>query len=393
MALTKITCPHCKSDLKPPKPVPEGTRLKCPRCKQGFTAGQIEEDDLVIRLVDDDPPKKEAGIVEQPDSPGEKKKKTVADAIDVIDILEDDDPPVKQKGKEPPKKSSPEKKAEKKLDKLLDKANEVNDEDDPGGTYSVAESEDDHKEEDLPRGKKGKKKKITDATEYGAETATKDPRGPAQEKVIQCTNYMLFSAIIGFFGYMGMIIVIMIPAVTPLATDQGTKDAPVEVLNIQGGLGGASAAIDPGFSQQKAEKEEKIKPSIFTLFDIDMAQFSYFGLLNFILILLPLVLGMVYSAFVAYGSVQTQSLESRPWGIAASIMTILCYHAGGVILLAMYAVEILFIGILDTEKEGVRPIQYGLMGSFILAEILVGVYVLVTLLQEDVKAGFEYKPE
>jgi hypothetical protein len=33
------------------------------------------------------------------------------------------------------------------------------------------------------------------------------------------------------------------------------------------------------------------------------------------------------------------------------------------------------------------------MGSFILAEILVGVYVLVTLLQEDVKAGFEYKPE
>jgi hypothetical protein len=206
----------------------------------------------------------------------------------------------------------------------------------------------------------------------------------------------LLSAIIGFFGYMGLIIVIMIPAVTPLTTDQGTKDAPIEILTVNSGLGQASAPNDPANQPggaAAAPKLEKEKPSIFTVFDTDMAQFSYFGIGYFILILLPLVLGMAYSGVIAYGSVQAQSLESRPMGVTASILTILSYHILGAALLLAWGLEILMIGILDTDKDTVRGTQYSKIGGLIAAEIGIGAWVLWTLLQEDVKEGFEYKPE
>jgi hypothetical protein len=39
MPLTSLTCPNCKVTLKPKTPVPEGTRLKCPKCAAMFVAG------------------------------------------------------------------------------------------------------------------------------------------------------------------------------------------------------------------------------------------------------------------------------------------------------------------------------------------------------------------
>src|SRR5262249_51611255 len=38
MSLPTVTCPHCQTLLRPSKPVPIGTSLRCPECKQGFTA-------------------------------------------------------------------------------------------------------------------------------------------------------------------------------------------------------------------------------------------------------------------------------------------------------------------------------------------------------------------
>ena len=39
MPLTTVTCPNCNTTLKPKTPVPEGTRLKCPKCATVFAAG------------------------------------------------------------------------------------------------------------------------------------------------------------------------------------------------------------------------------------------------------------------------------------------------------------------------------------------------------------------
>ncbi len=388
MALTKLICPHCKLSMKPPKPVPEGTKLRCPKCKQGFAAGQAPaDDDLRIPVDDDDAPKKKGeqkGIVEDLDRPAARNQ-GAADAIDVLDLLDDTTPSVKKKGKEPPRKGVPEKKAEQKPEPkpVLADDDEGND---AAGTYGLAAGEEDEAEEEAPRGKKGgkeKEKKKKKEMSFEPDMAPKDPRGPAQEQVIVCTNYMLLSAIVGFFGYLALIVVIMIPAVTPITTYDENKAA--------AGQKGPGAAQPPAEGADK--KKEAEKPSIFTVFEIDMAKFRSYGIGTFLLILLPLVLGMVYSSFIAFGSVQAQSMESRAWGIAGGVMTILSYQMGGAILLVCWAFEILFVGILGSDTESLRMIQYAVIGGFIAAEIAAGTWVVKTLLKEDVKEGFEYKPE
>ena len=69
------------------------------------------------------------------------------------------------------------------------------------------------------------------------------------------------------------------------------------------------------------------------------------------------------------------------------------YQIAGFALLVCWAIEILLIGVLDYDKESTRYTQIGILALFVVCEIAVGVYVLVTLLQEDVQAGFDYVPE
>src|SRR5947209_20349114 len=38
MPLTSLTCPICLATLKTKKPVPVGSRVRCPKCKGSFTA-------------------------------------------------------------------------------------------------------------------------------------------------------------------------------------------------------------------------------------------------------------------------------------------------------------------------------------------------------------------
>jgi hypothetical protein len=68
-----VTCPHCRTQLKSPRPIPSGRTLTCPQCQNGFTLSQpAQEMDLLPvpppapasrpvmgRLVtDDDPPRR-----------------------------------------------------------------------------------------------------------------------------------------------------------------------------------------------------------------------------------------------------------------------------------------------------------------------------------------------
>ena len=50
MASARITCPDCKSVLKPAKPVPDGKKVKCPKCGNMFpTPGLVEDEDDLPR--------------------------------------------------------------------------------------------------------------------------------------------------------------------------------------------------------------------------------------------------------------------------------------------------------------------------------------------------------
>src|SRR5262245_41274844 len=61
-ASPRITCPDCKSVLKPIKPVPDGKRGKCPRCGSTFTTPGLVEGETfdVVEAVEDRPRKPKA---------------------------------------------------------------------------------------------------------------------------------------------------------------------------------------------------------------------------------------------------------------------------------------------------------------------------------------------
>jgi predicted Zn finger-like uncharacterized protein len=134
MASERITCPECKSVLRPAKPVPDGKEVKCPKCGNKFVTPGLTDD--VIAVVEEDrPPKK---------SSGKKKAKTGI------------------------KKASGPKPARKKTD--------LDDDDDDGGIYSFAGAKDNEEKPDIV---------------YAPDMSIKDLRGPAQEAVVKPSNLIM----------------------------------------------------------------------------------------------------------------------------------------------------------------------------------------------------------
>lgn len=131
MASSRITCPDCKSVLKPAKPVPDGKKVKCPKCGQMFTTPGLVEDE--------DRPRKKAA--------GQKAKAAIKKA---------------PRPEPPPKKAS----------------HDDEDEEGGGGIYGYI-PEEEKEEEDKP--------KIV----YAPDMSIKDLRGPAQELLVRPSNYML----------------------------------------------------------------------------------------------------------------------------------------------------------------------------------------------------------
>jgi predicted Zn finger-like uncharacterized protein len=139
MASERITCPDCKSVLKPAKPVPDGKKVRCPKCGNQFTTpGLLEEE--VIQVVEEELPRKKA--------PGKKKAKTGIK---------------KASGHTPPRK------------KPID-----DDDEDGGGIYSFVGANKTTDEE-------GGRPEI----EYAPDMSIKDLRGPAQSAVVKPSNFIL----------------------------------------------------------------------------------------------------------------------------------------------------------------------------------------------------------
>jgi hypothetical protein len=210
---------------------------------------------------------------------------------------------------------------------------------------------------------------------YAPDTSVRDLRGPAQARVIPPTNQLTLVAAIGFVGWLALLVTILVMTLFP--TEVETKEAK-EDRERQEAMG-------------KAPKKEP--PGMLMFFGINLARLGTYPKWQFgVYFLLPIVLGMGYSALMANGAVRTQHLESRNWGIAASVMCMIPIHSFGVIVLAACFFGFLVRMFLDDEGL-VTMFIYFVMGALTAAGVGVGVMGLKAMMSPEVIAGFQYKPE
>jgi predicted Zn finger-like uncharacterized protein len=340
MAGSKITCPECDTVLKFSKPVAPGKKVKCSNCETVFKAPEEEA-----------PVSKGKAKAKAEASAGKDKAKKTADKVTA-----------KKPGDKPAKEESkPAKPAGDEEEKF----------------YGVIKEDEEESEKE-----KEKKPKI----DYTQETAVKDLRGPAQALVIKPTNMLLLFGALGFFGYVGLFIALMIPIVTPLSSDVGTSaQAPVVALEIGPGVGmlGNDQPVNlPG-------KNEDLQ--LFLLFGQDLAQIAFYHWWQIVLFMAPLIFGAFWSLVAIMGAVKAQNIESRGWGIASAIMMMLPIMIAGFTVDVMLAGNFV-LGMLVDESTA----NYMVTMLAIIIPIIpfgVGIWALVVFCNKDVIAGFEYVPD
>jgi hypothetical protein len=345
--LTKITCPECEAVLRPAKPVAPGKAIKCPKCGAGFVAAEEEA-----------PPRAKPRAAAAPAKKGAAKPaaKNTSDKV------------AKKPGKEEKAAPAPKKKKD-----------PFDDDDDGGLTYGVTQEPEAEEEDE-------KKREIS----YAPDTSIKDLRGPAQAAVVQPTNMLTITGVLGFVGWLGLLVIILIPILFPLAVESGSKENPTPVLSIEKGFG--MQAAQPPQGGERAAGGEKEEPSMFIVLGFDLAIFALYPWYMLLLVLLPIFVGMAYSGVIIAGAVKAQNLESRGWGIAASIMAMLPFNAGGLIIDILLVFNVLLHMLLD-DQDLVNYVSMIIAGAFCLGEIGVGVWCLTVLMREEVKAGFEFRPD
>jgi predicted Zn finger-like uncharacterized protein len=312
MVAARITCPDCKSVLKPAKPLPDGKKVKCPKCGNMFTS---------------------PGLVETPEPPLKKEpiKKPAKAAI--------------KKAKSPPSRGKP----------------RGDDEDD--GVYSFVNENIDAEKPDIV---------------YAPDMSIKDLRGPAQAEVVVPSNYIM---LIGGLCCLCNIFIICYSFWPMIFADS-------VIFNWQGFLekhfAGDKTATSrvSGYKDYKEVKDEDLE----ILHEAEGKE----RVKRFIQMGVFLVL-LIYNAIQIVGAVKMQNLESRGWGIASSIMTLLPMGAAGISSL-IGGVFFFTIGnwILD---ELSLPYSIGLGVLPYLAAIYVGATSLRTLFSQVVIDGFEYVAE
>jgi hypothetical protein len=339
MAVSKLTCPECKTVLKPAKPLAPGKTVKCPECGSRFTAAD-----------------------DAPEAPLKKPKTASAD---------DDAAPKKSADRKAVAKKSGDKKADKPKKPV---AKPADDDDDEGGTYTFVG---DHDESDKPD------------IEYAADMSIKDLRGPAASALVQPSNALIITGGLGFFGWIALLILILIPTLFPIDNDEGDKTKPPKaVIGLDHGLG----AVNDSTDLPPEIKNDPNRKTMFALFGVNIAFVGLLAWYLFILSLLPIFLGMIYSGLVCYGAVKIQNLEARGWGIASSIMVMAPLNLGGFMMATSILLNFL-VGMVLDDLKFIYGVLIFMMVVESLAAIGVGVWALTTLLSEKVIKGYEYKGE
>jgi len=310
--------------LKPAKPVPDGKKVKCPKCGNMFTT---------------------PGLVEEEEQP--RPAKTAGSKVKKAAIKKATAP-----------KPAPKKPIE-------------DDEEDHGGVYgTIEEREKTEEEEEQTR------------IEYATDMSIKDLRGPAQAAVVQPSNYIL---LIGGLCCLCDILIICV-MFWPMVFSEHIVDHE-EFLTTYYKAKGTKDATDKIKSIPKERKDIKDKEEQDALAVAEAAQYVGRFIIMGIFILL-----FIYNGLTIIGAVKMQNLESRRWGIASSIMTILPFGSTGLGTVVSGLFFFLFAMLLD--DPAMAMMYSGGVGTLVwILAIVVGVWSLRTLLNEEVVAGFEYVAE
>lgn len=312
MAHATLSCPHCDSTLRPVKPVPAGKKVKCPKCGKPFTA-----------------PADDGAAAKKPAAVAAAKPDESAATYTVAHDPEEE----ARKAAEEARKARRRRRLEEEEDD-----DEEHDEDDDA--------------DDI-------------VSQYLKNVKSKDPRGAAQEQVVNPSNWLLRTALLGFFGWAILFIVFMIPVAFPTRERGPDKDK----------------YGNPIVEKKEEKKDEDKKEPVFSLKMIvdQAAEENYGPIAGFVAALL---LGLVQACLIAVGSVKMNSLESRSWSLFSSSLAILPLHA----LPAYYLLWTVLEWILDDAAmfAGLLILLWG---------PLVGISCLTVLKKPDVRAGYEYRPD
>lgn len=283
-----------------------------------------------------------------PVAPGKKVRCPKCETVFVAraeeeDEDEEDDRPARKPAKKA--KPAPAKKAEKKP---------AASEDD--GAYGVIR-ESEEEEENRPKIK------------YAPDDSIKDLRGPAIAKLTPPASKLTMSGFIGVAGAVILILLLMIPAFLPIQ-----EEPPKEGFRGQ---------------EQKPKKVDAVRYKAWFVPFKEMTEARWY---IFLLCLIPFVLMGLYSALVTHGSIKANNLESRGWGIAASIMAMLPLNTFCAMCALSIFIRSMILFVLDDE-DWIDYVGMGLGSLFYLLSLASGIWTLLTLNDEDVKAGFEYHGE
>jgi hypothetical protein len=216
---------------------------------------------------------------------------------------------------------------------------------------------------------------------YAPELEIKDLRGPAMKEVVDPSNKLILVGVTGFLGWVAFLVTLVIPIMFPLETKEQREKARQQKIQ--------EISMRKGLAPGQVELPEEM--SFLTIGKLDLASLGEWHLYASIPCLLPMVLGMIYSFILCIGAVKIQNLESREWGIAASVMAMIPLNAGGLLcFLALILNIVLNLLFEDWFKWAV------LVFFLICAwgtNLAVGIWMLTVLNKPAVIAGYEYVPE
>jgi hypothetical protein len=332
MAATKLICPECNATLKPSQPVPDGKRVKCPKCGAGFAAPGVVRQD-VFEVVETDE----------------------AAAPTVMPAAVKRDRPTVRPAKLPPSKPKPKKPAPRKKDPDPDE--------DEGGTYSFA----------------GAAEEVKPDISYVPDTSIKDLRGPAMGHIVQPSNFLMsvaaLSLVLGLFA--------IVEQGWPFAFSEYVLDH----VNF------FYAKYEKSSDQKLRERGKNLlntKRAVLTQEELrELEDAESDETRNRVIVMVLFVLVVVYDGIIVMGAVKMQNMESRPWSMAAAIMTIIPVAGGGILFVIWLFIPMLMSIGLDDEGT-INYITYVLMGLIAAIVSAIGGWALKVLLLPEVIDGFGY---
>jgi hypothetical protein len=249
-----------------------------------------------------------------------------------------------------------------------------------GGTYAFV------KEEGEEEGKEEEKPDIN----YAPDESIKDLRGPAQGAVVKPSNLLL---VIGGVSGLASFLIIMV-ASWPFLFSEYLIDH-TEFFETY-------YKKNPGPNNQNKgkmvpkERKDLSKEELAILDEESYEKGKEYAItmvLGFILFL--------YDGFLVFGAVKMQNLESRPWGIASSVLAMLPFGAGGLAL----AVGGMFYIVVAENVFDAPPFKtlygsvfedaytLGIMGLIYGAGLWAGITGMKTMMSQEVIDGFNYQAD